>query len=73
MCIDMIEQITGVDAMGDGEITLEVGLIGVDGGSTFEIADVREGEAYIDYLNADGGIWLQDNRFTRKNGGLRVV
>jgi len=69
----MIEQITGVDALGDGEVTIAVGDIGVDGGSTFEIVEVREGEAYVEYLNDDGGIWLQDNRFTTQDGGLRVV
>jgi hypothetical protein len=70
----MVEQITGVDAQTNDEINLAVGHAGDDGGTEFEITDVRPGEAYIDYCDRDDGIWLQDNRFTRRDDWtLRVV
>jgi hypothetical protein len=70
----MADQITGVDAQTNEEINLAVGHDGVDGRSEFEITDVRRGEAYISYRDSDDGIWLQDNRFTRRDDlTLRVV
>jgi len=72
----MIEQITGVDAKSnsDDPVELAVGFRGIDGRSEFEIAKLREGEVFIDYVDKDGGVWLQDNRFTTQgDAALEVV
>ena len=73
MCIDMPRRIQCPDALTGEDITINCGDHGEDNGTGFEVERIRRGEVLIKYLNKDGSIWLQDNRFSRDRDGLEVI
>lgn len=63
----MVDQITGTDAQTGDTINSAVGFTGGDGRSECEITDVRSGEAYIDSMDHEDGIWIASNRVPRRD------